>query len=183
MDRFWCLLCSRYNRAACGSGTAWQERWERARQPPPARGSTDPRFMKNQTSARRQPLHKARRLPPALAPAQALAFSPLHNIALENHSGLCQLFWALCFLASSRGMNILFSFAFLTVCCLPQASHKLSNTSESGFSSLRALPRRLQPRLCRYSRFFCKQSSRHPTSLLFRSTEKAKRLKIQLSDE
>jgi len=133
--------------------------------------------MKHKTGARRRPLRQARRLPPARRPAQALAFCPFTELLFKAHSGLCQLFQGA--LLSSRGLNILFSFAFLTTRCLPPARHTLSDEGKSGFCSLcaraGALPRRS-------SRFSCTQTSRHPTSLLFRSAEEAEGLKLWLGD-
>lgn len=69
--------------------------------------------------------------------------------SLKIISGFASSSGVLCSLPSSRGLNILFLFAFLTTRCLSQASRKLSDESKSGFSSLcvqaGALAQPLQP--------------------------------------
>lgn len=92
-------------------------------------------------------------LPPTCSGVGTSAdFLPLPQYcSLEIISGSASSSGVLCSLASSRGLNILFLFAFLTAHCLPQARRKLSDESKAGFSSLcvqaGALAQPLQP-LC-----------------------------------
>lgn len=118
-------------------------------------------------------------LPPTCSGiSTSTGFLPLPQYcSLKIISGFASSSGVLCSLASSQGLNILFLFAFLTAHRLPQASRKLSDENQA-FPPVAC---RLEPWLSRYSRFSCKQTSRHPTSLLFRSTEEEERLKIWLS--
>lgn len=120
-------------------------------------------------------------LPPTCSGiATSAAFLPLPQYCSSKIvSGFASSSGVLRSLASSRSLNILFLFAFRTARCLPQASRERSRESQSGFPSLcvqaGALAQPLQP-------LFLQQTSRRPTSPLFRSTEEAERLQIWLSD-
>lgn len=102
-----------------------------------ARRGTDPRFTESRGRAKAGAPPPSCRLPPARGIGTRAGFLPLPpRCSLKSVSGFARASGALSFLASSRGLNILFLFAFLTVRCLPRASHKPSDASKSGFPSL-----------------------------------------------
>lgn len=134
---------------------------------------------KSQARARQEPLHGAAASPPALAWHKGCLPAPSTALLLKIISGSASASGALSFLASSRGLNILFLFAFLTVRCLPGASHKPSDASKSGFPSLCAWAGALAQPL---PTLFPQGDLEGSTSFLFHGTEEAERLKVWLSD-